>query len=95
MITCSNSLYLGLLWLRLRWGSKKSEDLISAVRPITLSRGRERRKHFEIDTPESSCIRQKVFFVKKMKKGRLLKRTADKEKTSVKGFFPIKVENFV
>ena len=30
-----------------------------------------------------------------MKKGRLLKRTADKEKTSVKGFFPIKVENFV
>ena len=47
---------LGLFWLNLRllWVSKKSKDLISAVRPITL--GRKRRKNFEIDTPIFSTL---------------------------------------
>ena len=51
---CFNRLYLGLigLRLRLRWVSKKSKDLILAVRPIYLGRGHEQRKYFEIDTPK-------------------------------------------
>ena len=47
---------LGVLGLRLQWVSKKSKDLISAVEPITLSRGRERRKNFEIDTPKIKFV---------------------------------------
>ena len=37
--------------LGLRRGLKQSKILILAVRPITLGRGREQSKYFEIDTP--------------------------------------------
>ena len=49
---------MGLLGLRLRWVSKKSEDLIMVVLPTTLSRGRERRKNFEIVTPRLRKLKE-------------------------------------
>ena len=49
----------------------KSKDLILAVRPFTLGRGRERRKNFEIDLDPSNRYFPKIEFDDLYVKGRV------------------------